>query len=40
MWADIKLADTLSARFSSRTAPKPENGLRFFEDFKGIWEGD
>jgi hypothetical protein len=23
-----------------RTAPKPENGLRFFEDFKGIWEGD
>jgi hypothetical protein len=29
-----------SARFSSRTGPKPENGPRFFEDFKGIRKGD
>ena len=29
-----------SARFSSRTGPKPKNGLHFFEDFKGICEGD
>jgi hypothetical protein len=29
-----------SARFSSRTGPKPTKGLRFFEDFKGICEGD
>jgi hypothetical protein len=31
---------TLSASFSSRTGARPENGLRFFEDFKGICEGD
>ena len=31
---------TSSARFSSRTGPKPKNGPRFFEDFKGICEGD
>jgi hypothetical protein len=31
---------TSSARFSSRTGPSPENGPRFFEDFKGICEGD
>ena len=29
-----------SARFSSRTGPKPENGPRFFEVFKGICGGD
>jgi hypothetical protein len=29
-----------SARLSSLTRPKPKNGLRFFEDFKGICEGD
>jgi hypothetical protein len=29
-----------SARFPSLTGPRPENGLRFFEDFKGIREGD
>jgi hypothetical protein len=31
---------TSSARFSSRTGPSPENGLHFFEDIKGICEGD
>ena len=29
-----------SARFSSLTRPRPKKGLRFFEDFKGICEGD
>ena len=29
-----------SARFSSRTGPSPKNGPRFFEDFKGICDGD
>ncbi len=29
-----------SARILSRTGPSPENGRRFFEDFKGIREGD
>ena len=29
-----------SARFPSRTGPKAENGLCFFEVFKGICEGD
>jgi hypothetical protein len=24
----------------SRTGPKPKNGLRFFEDFKEICDGD
>jgi hypothetical protein len=31
---------TSSASFSPRTGARPENGLRFFEDFKGICEGD
>ncbi len=31
---------TSSARFPSRTGPRPENGLCFFEVFKGICEGD
>ena len=31
---------TPSARFSSRTGPRAENGLRFFEVFKEICEGD
>ena len=31
---------TPSARFSSRTGLGPENGRHFFEDFKGICEGD
>ena len=31
---------TSSARFSSRTGPKPKIVLRFFENFKGICEGD
>ena len=31
---------TPSARFMSRTGPSPENGFRFFEDFKGICEAD
>ena len=31
---------TSSARFSSRTGPRPENGLHFFEGFKGICEGE
>ncbi len=29
-----------SASFSSRTGPGPENRQRFFEDFKGICEGN
>jgi len=29
-----------TASFSSRTGPIAENGLRFFEVFKGICEGD
>ena len=31
---------TPSASFSSLTRPSPENGLHFFEDIKGICEGD
>ena len=31
---------TPSAILSSRTSPSPENALHFFEDFKGICEGD
>ena len=31
---------TPSARFLSRTGPRPENELRFFGDFKGICESD
>jgi len=31
---------TPSASFSSRTGPRPENGQHFFENFKGICEGD
>ncbi len=31
---------TSSARFSSRTGPRAEDGLRFFENFKGICGGD
>ena len=31
---------TPSARFLSRTGPSPENGPRFFEDFKGMCDGD